>query len=444
MKTVGLLALLAILFVACGAVPEPQAIYAPAPTPLPAPIFSPSPSPAPAPTPAPAPIFSPSPSPAPTPAPTPPPVILNRWQAIYAQTLRRYLYRYENIRIALPDITQSGIPELVVFVMESPGALAYPIYERVYSIRDGGRVAPVTLGEGVTLSRYFFGRRTGIFAPHDFTPGLITHCNWDGQEITATRLALHWTNELYIAQTFSLPVYGSVVGRWVESFIITAENLEVILSEWQATPMIFTATQQICPNKPAFTFVHKITDSNDLPLEGGGIERHSTLTIKDETGRVIQIIEDLTQIWVGAFNPEEMGVRFYDFNFDGYMDMKLLLAPGAGQATNRWIYYWLWDETLGLFVQNQQLPDMLHYLGTSSVWLYIYCEEAALLVVHFRLGSWASARHLYAFAYGQFVRVEEVLRNVRDIHTYDWYIQYTRTNLRTGDVTVERQERRQT
>jgi len=198
-----------------------------------------------------------------------------------------------------------------------------------------------------------------------------------------------------------------------------------IYNSWRTTARI---------NGNELTFIHEILGYAEQTLTSD-IERYVRITIKNEAGEIIQQIDDLVQGWHGDFPYDRLGIRFADFNFDGYLDMYLLLAESAGLARWDWIYYWLWDTEAEQFVKNEQLINLLFNMGCWAG-LYVYCGEEDLVVVSFRGGSWIQFRHYYEYAGGEFVRVAEALdENLIDENDLQ-FRRITRTDLRTGEVTI--------
>jgi len=114
----------------------------------------------------------------------------------------------------------------------------------------------------------------------------------------------------------------------------------------------FATTKSINHNMPHFTFVRivggYVCDSTvyDIP---SAVD--VSILVKDEEGKVIQIISGLSQSR-GFINSN---IEFADFNFDGYLDMRLIRwQDGAGGLLAN-EYFWLWDNEIFQFVLNEQL-----------------------------------------------------------------------------------------
>ena len=202
----------------------------------------------------------------------------------------------------------------------------------------------------------------------------------------------------------------------------------------QDSPMIFTTTVRIHEDMPAFTIYRTIGDYTlswresrvyDFPSP-----REVSLRIEDEDGNLIQLLSGLTQS--NQWNSiERIEPVFDDYNFDGYLDMRLhRWQPGAGglMATE---YFWLWDTEKSQFVLNEQLVEIGHAAST------IANQETRRIEVWHRLGGGEGLAEFYEYHGGEFVLV------VYERH-YSWldsqsdrrYTEITHTNVLTGEVTV--------
>jgi len=118
----------------------------------------------------------------------------------------------------------------------------------------------------------------------------------------------------------------------------------------------FVTTQRINPNMPEFTFTRIVGDHSDVhwvydipsPVD-------ITIIIKDENGDIIQVISDLSQ---NARTSIDREIIFADFNFDGYMDMRLVRWHDGGVSSREIDYIWLWDTNELQFVLCEQLVSL--------------------------------------------------------------------------------------
>lgn len=196
---------------------------------------------------------------------------------------------------------------------------------------------------------------------------------------------------------------------------------------------------------PLFTFQRKITGFREgigyyNPLLGDAWV--ISIYITDEDGNLVQEIANLLQLGFWMEEPDAFdefrGIagttywpRFADFNFDGYQDMSLLQIVGG---TGRWqpAYYWLWDRELGQFVLNEQLMYIGHMSGVFAN------AETQQLIASVRGGPNNHIRYFYEYVNGEFilVAIEDNWFSF-NVDTVYWYWEITRTDIKTGEVTVE-------
>jgi hypothetical protein len=123
----------------------------------------------------------------------------------------------------------------------------------------------------------------------------------------------------------------------------------------EGDPLTFTTTMRIHESLPEFTF-HRIV--GDFVLETRDVDipqpREVTIIIEDEEGNIIQTISDLTENHYDI----DVGIEFADFNFDGYLDMRLVRWSDSGESLRQVDYIWLWDTDEFQFVLNEQLMEI--------------------------------------------------------------------------------------
>ena len=114
-----------------------------------------------------------------------------------------------------------------------------------------------------------------------------------------------------------------------------------------------TTVIRIHESLPKFSFVrtvdYKNVDyfNNDIPISVA-----VKIEIFDEYGELIQSIENLTQSMQSGNTAD---ISFGDYNFDGFLDMRLMRwQEGAGSLLAN-EYFWLWDSYSFQFVFNKQL-----------------------------------------------------------------------------------------
>jgi len=135
--------------------------------------------------------------------------------------------------------------------------------------------------------------------------------------------------------------------------------------------------KRIHEDMPEFFFTRNIgwfiDDYNESPFPE---PREVSITISDDMGNIIQHIPDLSQ----SYRFMQSGIVFEDFNFDGYLDIRLKRwQDGAGGLLTS-EYIWLWDNSSGQFVLNEQLMA-IEYAELSI------CHETQQIVAFNRGGN---------------------------------------------------------
>ena len=168
---------------------------------------------------------------------------------------------------------------------------------------------------------------------------------------------------------------------------------------------IFTTTMRIHDNLPYFTLHRILGDYLPEPHYNIPMPVEVTIIIENEAGEVIQTIYGLTQSnqW-GSIAYQE--ITFADYNFDGYMDMRLhRWQDGAGGLLSH-DYFWLWDSEQFQFVLNQQLTEMYAAQLTAN-------QETKQIEVFNRGDNASHAHAVWEYHGGKFVRVfERFIRGV--------------------------------
>ena len=190
--------------------------------------------------------------------------------------------------------------------------------------------------------------------------------------------------------------------------------------------LIFTTTARIHPDIPGFTFHRIVGDELPEPWYELPLPREVNITIEDEDGKTIQTISDLMQsnVWDSIETKE---ITFDDFNFDGYLDMRLLRwRDGAGGLLANY-YFWLWDAENRQFVLNQKLMDI------EAAFINVNYDNQQIVAFNREPNPANYTLTFYEYRpHGEFLRVAHEF-NRRKPH----YVEITRTNYITGEVTVE-------
>ena len=190
--------------------------------------------------------------------------------------------------------------------------------------------------------------------------------------------------------------------------------------------IVFVTTQRIHESMPEFTFTR---------IVGGYFENYLiyafpfavevTIIIEDDNGNLIQIISGLSQ----SENFINSDLAFDDFNFDGYLDMRLKRwQDGAGGLLAN-EYFWLWNTDERQFILNEQLVEIGHAAGLNVN------NNTQRITVRQRNGA-LSNHYFYEYIYGSFELVAHEYKSREYNESGASYVMVTHTELRTGVVTV--------
>ena len=113
----------------------------------------------------------------------------------------------------------------------------------------------------------------------------------------------------------------------------------ILINNFANTTNTFITITRIHEDVPEFTFIRTIsnyyTNYYAFPMAA-----EVSIKIKDGDGNVIQAITGLTQSIQGGNTRD---ITFDDYNFDGFLDMRLTRwQDGAGGLLLN-EYFWLWD-----------------------------------------------------------------------------------------------------
>ena len=232
---------------------------------------------------------------------------------------------------------------------------------------------------------------------------------------------------IFPGQRIRIPdeVEGSSLSRKIHQganpFLVLAGYYNLFAA---SEPISFVTTQRINPNMPEFTF-HRILGAYipdpwlDIPSP-----REVSIIIKDEHGNVIQSILDLIQNYRHA--TLSFGeIEFADFNFDGYLDMRLTRWHDGGESSRMIDYVWLWD------IQNSQfvLNDQLTRLDTAGITANQDTRQIETWIRH----SDGCTTSFYEYNDGEFILVAHERIFLRwDERGYQSHVELIRTNVITG------------
>jgi hypothetical protein len=201
---------------------------------------------------------------------------------------------------------------------------------------------------------------------------------------------------------------------------------EITTQEHQDFPVTFTTTMRIHDDMPEFTFHRIVGDLLLEPCDEIPFPREVNILITDEEGSIIQSISGLTQ----SHPYMDRDIEFADFNFDGYLDMRLQRwQHGAGGRLSI-EYFWLWDAEKSQFIMNEQLVE----IDASGLFAD---QDTRQINVWNRDGSFGETT-FYEYVNEDFILVAHQLHTFwHDSDTGQEYIELIRTDLLTGEITTE-------
>jgi len=221
---------------------------------------------------------------------------------------------------------------------------------------------------------------------------------------------------------------------------VDEDNIQSIIFGWQEPSeadetIIFTTTMRIHEDMPEFIFHRKLGAylAVSYPPSPGNFDymkRYVSIVIMDEDGNLIQEIEGITQgghaDWMTA-DHDLFHIQFEDFNFDGYLDMRLIGAINPGTAGGVWEYFWLWNPSIGQFEQNEQLSELseMANLGVD--------HDMQWIRVNRRGGPTRRFYSFFEYIDGEFVLAaygDNYFRVDLENEQFQWEI--TRTQVKTG------------
>ncbi|MCL2375845.1 MAG: hypothetical protein FWC76_00475 [Defluviitaleaceae bacterium] len=188
----------------------------------------------------------------------------------------------------------------------------------------------------------------------------------------------------------------------------------------------FTTTARIHENMPEFTFFRILGDGYDGWPDDIPEPVDVTIRIEDEDGNVIQVISGLTQSnqWDVIEHNE---ISFDDYNFDGYLDMRLMRwQDGAGGLLAK-EYFWLWDATASQFVLNEQLVEIGHAAGLTAN------QDTRQIMVFNRADETGSFFEIYEYRNGIYILVAHE-RHSSWREDDRWYTEIIRTDEATDEA----------
>lgn len=155
-------------------------------------------------------------------------------------------------------------------------------------------------------------------------------------------------------------------------------------------------TLRIHEHLPELTFTRIVNNTTEMQSEYA-IPQPVQINIKieDSDGNIIQSIPGLSQ----SKSFLSRNLTFNDYNFDGYLDMRLMRwQDGAGGLLAN-EYFWLWNAEIAQFVLNEQLMMIGQATALSAD------QETRQIVVTHR-DSDSDKVSFYEYLDGEFVEID--------------------------------------
>jgi len=185
-------------------------------------------------------------------------------------------------------------------------------------------------------------------------------------------------------------------------------------------------SMRIHPDLPEFTFTRIIGDyANTHYVYDIPVPVETTIVIKDDSGAIVQTISGLSQ----SRPAIDSDITFDDFNFDDYLDMRLIRWHDTGQSMRAVHYVWLWDAEEFQFILNEQLTEM----WTADITAHSDVQQIETWIRN--IDGFTSS--FYIYLNWEFILVSyDRIFQVWDEHGYLSHTKTVRTNVLTDEVVI--------
>jgi len=174
------------------------------------------------------------------------------------------------------------------------------------------------------------------------------------------------------------------------------------------SPINYNVSKKINSQIPEFNFYINGNDIRDYYLQHD-MNRYylsysntviESIIIKDNNNVIIQEISGL-ETATPACEENQYGFSFDDWNFDGFFDISLWKFQG-GSMHNNPTYYWLWDNSLGKYIENKELEERSDWCSLSTD------EELQQVVGYTSAGAFGNVHCFYEYSNGRFILVKSI------------------------------------
>jgi len=322
------------------------------------------------------------------------------WGLMY---LEEFPYGFrDTTELAVFDMDGSGVPEIIIAAGETQ--LIYLVLHYYDSDIFGHAFMFRSMGDIKTDGTFSnsFGETQGIARLHFIGNTFEYKFAHQFQGVGVSDEDILWSNAQNAKKDITWhPLSDESIQNLAQ--LITPRNMPLddeIIHEAEYTESI-TVTR-IHPNMPEFTFYH--INEGIIIEDEWGFECYIThIVIMDEYENFIQKIDNINVSLWHFYNITQL-VQFEDYNFDGYLDMRVLYDGSLGLGFP-WeaSLFWLWDPEIYQFVPNEQLREITRYT------LHHVDSESRQLIMgwHTRAGAHSFTRY-YEYANNDFIPVTEV------------------------------------
>jgi hypothetical protein len=397
------------------------------------------------------------------------------WQTAYVELLQDYIARGFDLAFRLFDIDKDGIPEIILSAFPPEDYHDEGIHA-VYTFRDG---EIISLEEGeMRIIDFIRSTRFWIRDAADNFPALIGRYNgptagrfgadrilyWriviDGDKLIADTLGEWFLDLDMLTEMFGLfggdtpddvldaamrehthfhiddtavteeeffRVFGSGQRYICGLPVFCAETYIDAILNWPPAPAITegrTVTMRVHESLPEFTFRHTIKNYESTGIYDYWGDDYIHITITDEYGNLIQELEGVNvhRGFIGSV------AEFGDYNFDGYLDMRLQQFNNGVSFSWDAHYYWLWDTEISQFVPSERLME----ISDIAILNDIFPESRQLcFLVNKAFGGGFLKFRIYEYINGDYVPIEEI-----EAERFGQMEISIRTNLTTDEATV--------
>ncbi|TCK98054.1 hypothetical protein EDC19_0470 [Natranaerovirga hydrolytica] len=183
--------------------------------------------------------------------------------------------------------------------------------------------------------------------------------------------AIELLEYLYLLEDSKEPRFLFQIYSGDETSIESSElNLKEIF--WDELEIVMPIEHRLTTLTPNGIHIFKLNGYKVIPVNRNYMSKFSinSIEIYDANYKLIQSIE-VSDTLIPSDRLFDYGFKIVDWNFDGFPDISLFAYEG-GTMLNAPTYFWLWDDTEGKYLINEQLTE---YSQTSYLSVDINNEK---------------------------------------------------------------------